>query len=290
MCTRVKIQFMVSTSILKPSGTSFGWCINQYVGCSHGCKYCYGMHMLHKDYDEWLKARAKDDVIENLEKDIRKLQKNNTYVGDIMLSSVTDSYQPIERKLKLTRQIVQTLEKWNLPFTILTKNELVLRDIDLFKNYKWCRIGVTIVSLKDSVRQDLEPFTSSIESRINALKELNANGISTYVSIEPMLPIAESNPLDIVKALRSYTNLFEFGMWTRYDTDVCDRKYSQYFRDDLYRMRFRQVICYCEKEHIDYGIAEHSRRFFENYNLPYKTYPPLKSSKPSYEIQNLNDF
>jgi DNA repair photolyase len=60
---------MVSTSILKPSGTSFGWCINQYVGCAHGCKYCYGMYMLHRDYDEWREARAKDDVIENLEKD-----------------------------------------------------------------------------------------------------------------------------------------------------------------------------------------------------------------------------
>jgi len=110
---------------------------------------------------------------------------------------------------------VQTLRKWNLPFTILTKNELVLRDIDLFKDYQWCRVGVTVVSLDDSVRQDLEPFISSIASQINVLKELNANGISTYVSIEPMLPIAESIPVDIVKALRNYTNLFEFGMWTR---------------------------------------------------------------------------
>jgi len=281
---------MVSTSILKQSGTGFGWCINQYVGCAHGCKYCYGMHMLHKDYDEWLKARAKNNVILNLEKDIRRLQKKDTYIGDIMLSSVTDSYQPIERELKLTRQIVQTLEKWKLPFTILTKNELVLRDIDLFKSYQWCRVGVTVISLDDNIRRDLEPFSSSVASRISVLKELNANGISTYVSIEPMLPIAESIPVNIVKALRNHTNLFEFGMWTRYDTDVCDSKYAESFRDYVYRMRFEQVIAYCDKEHIDYGIAEHSRKFFEKYNLPFKTYPLLKSSKHSYQIQNLNDF
>jgi hypothetical protein len=247
--------------------------------------------MLYKNYNDWLKVRPKDDVLKNLEKDIRKLQKSHTHIGDIILSSVTDSYQPIERRLELTRQIVQTLKKANLPFTILTKNELVLRDVDLFKNYKYCRVGVTVISLDDSVRKDLEPFTSSIESRINVLEELNANDISTYVSVEPMLSIAGFHPVNIVKVLRSFTNLFEFGMWTRYDTDVCDRKYAKHLNAYVYRTWFKQVIAYCEKEHINYGVAEHSREFFKNYKLPFKTYPLLKRPESErYAIKNLNDF
>jgi DNA repair photolyase len=102
---------MTTTSILKPSGTGFGWCINQFDGCTHGCKYCYGMVIRRKSYADWINAKSKENVIEKLKKDIRKLQESKVEIPDIFLGSITDSYQPLERKLQLTRQVVQTLKE-----------------------------------------------------------------------------------------------------------------------------------------------------------------------------------
>jgi len=280
---------MVSTSILKPSGTGFGWCINQFVGCAHGCKYCYGMAILHKSYVDWLKARPKKNVIEDLKKDIQKLNGSIADIRDIFLGSVTDSYQPIERELGLTRQVIQLLKERSLPFTILTKSDLVLRDVDLFKNYKWCRVGVTITSLDDNVRSELEPFSSNVASRIKVLETLKDNNVSTYVSCEPIFPIGEANPIEIVKKLRAFTDLFEFGMWNP-QTEVPAR-YREHHSERYYAKMFREIIEFCDTEKINYGIATHSRSFVERHGLPFKTYPSLKSPEPErYVAQNLNDF
>ena len=267
---------MVSTSILKPSGTSFGWCINQYDGCAHGCRYCYGMTIRRKKYADWINSNSKENVIERLEKDIKKLQSNGAKVNDVFLGSITDSYQPLERELKLTRQVVQVLKEHEMPFTILTKSDLVLRDIDLFKNYKWCRVGVTIVSLDESFRKELEQFSSSIVSRIAALKALKSNDISTYVSCEPVFPVTESDPIAIVKEVRDYVDLFEFGMWNRYRIEGIASRYYEGYTDSYYAAMFKELIEFCDREDINYGIASHSRNFVEKHGLPFRSYPSLK--------------
>ena len=74
---------MTTTSILKPSGTGFEWCINQFDGCTHGCKYCYGMMIRRKSYADWIKAKSKEDAIDKLKKRhseaARKQGKDNRY-------------------------------------------------------------------------------------------------------------------------------------------------------------------------------------------------------------------
>jgi DNA repair photolyase len=266
---------MVSTSILKSSGTSFGWQINQYIGCSHGCKYCYGIGA--KSYADWRKAKPKENVTKLLCSDILKLKSSDVQIKDIFLGSATDSYQPLEHELKLTRSIVEILIKHELPFTVLTKSDLVLRDIDLFKNYKYCRVGLTLTSLDDSVRQELEPYSSSVQQRIHVLKTLKANNISTYVSCEPIFPMKEANPLDIVRQLKDVVDLFEFGMWNKYRTDGISSKYVSGATAARYKAMFSLIGSYCKQHNINYCTAVHSKAFIEQQGLDFKQLPLVKA-------------
>ena len=104
---------------------------------------------------------------------------------------------------KQTRQAIKVLIENELPFTIITKSDLVIRDIDLFKDYKWCRVGVTISSLDERFRRLLEPNTASYPQRIAVLETLKDYGVSNYLSCEPIMPVEESNPLLIVNFVLS---------------------------------------------------------------------------------------
>jgi DNA repair photolyase len=268
---------MSNTEILRPSGTGFEWCINQYDGCSHGCRYCYGMTIRRKNYQDWMKAKPRTNVIERLKKDIRKLKAGNTVINDIFLGSITDSYQPLEETHKLTRQVVEVLMQNELPFTILTKSDLILRDIDLLKNYKWCRIGVTITSLDEGFRRELEPNSVSYERRIATLKQLKDNRISTYLSCEPIFPVREVDLVQIIMELKEIADLFEFGMWSKYRTQGINEYYYKLYTDAYYVSTFRRIIDCCEQYNINYGLAAHSKDFIERNGLPYRTYSPLKA-------------
>jgi DNA repair photolyase len=264
---------MVNTLVLKHSGTGLEWCINQYDGCSHGCRYCYGMVIRRKKYTEWLKAKPRKNIIPKLKEDIRKLGENNVIIKDIFLGSITDSYQPLEKEHKLTRQIIELLIQNELPFTILTKSNMVLRDVDLFKNYSLCRIGVTITSLNENFRKNLEPFSANYTSRVEVLETLRENNIQTYLSCEPIFPIKEANPIEIVNKLRPIVDLFEFGIWSKYRKEGIPKYFYEDYSDEYYLKVFREIINLCETQHINYCIALHSKEFIEKHSLPYKPYP-----------------
>lgn len=235
------------------------------------------MTIRRKKYEDWLKSKPRTNVIERLKKDIRKLKESNATINDIFLGSITDSYQPMEGALKLTRHIAEVLIQNELPFTILTKNDLILRDVDLFKDYRWCRIGVTITSLDEGFRRELEPYSASYERRIATLKQLKDNKISTYLSCEPIFPVKEVDPVQIIMELKEIVDLFEFGMWSKYRTQGINEYYYKDYTDAYYVSTFRRIIDCCEQYNINYGLAAHSKDFIERNGLPYKTYPPLKA-------------
>ena len=211
-------------------------------------------------------------------------------IRDIFLGSITDSYQPIEEKYKQTKQVIEVLIENDLPFSILTKNDLVLRDIDLFKDYKWCRVGVTITSLDESFRKALEPYTVDYNRRIEVLCSLKENGISTYLSCEPIMPVVESNPLPIVEKLTGIVDLFDFGMFTHHGRyDYTPGQYFKHYRDEkFYYEVFSKVIQYCNNYSLDYCVASHSRSFFRKNKLPFKPYPLLKPT--TWKMQKTLDF
>ncbi|MFQ6051540.1 MAG: radical SAM protein [Candidatus Hydrothermarchaeota archaeon] len=196
----IKLKEIEVKSIINRSGIlGVDLCINPYVGCQHGCVYCYARFM--RKYsghmnDSWGSfVDVKINAVEILKKQMKKLNK-----GEIIISSVTDPYQPLERRYNITRGVLSVLKDYNFPVSILTKSDLVKRDIDFLVEMKDCEVGFTIVTLNDEIRKDFEPFSSPIDKRLNALEELAENGIKTYVFLGPILPyLTEETLMDTLK-------------------------------------------------------------------------------------------
>jgi DNA repair photolyase len=108
--------------------------------------------------------------------------------GTVLLGSVTDAYQPAERKYGITRALLAALVDTPLKISILTKSDLVLRDLDLLKQCRNGTVGLTITTLDENVRRQVEPGASPVAKRLEALRALHENGIANYVFIGPILP------------------------------------------------------------------------------------------------------
>mgnify|MGYP001304247313 CR=1 FL=1 len=106
----------------------------------------------------------------------------------VLLGSVTDAYQPLEKKYGITRGLLEELSGLDLDVSILTKSDLVLRDIDILKNMKKVSVGITITATDDAVRKVIEPGASAVAKRLETLKTLHNNGIATYVFVGPIIP------------------------------------------------------------------------------------------------------
>ncbi len=160
--------------------------INPYVGCEHGCAYCYARFMGRKrgHREEWGGfVDIKVNAPQVLSREIARSKR-----GTILLSSVTDPYQPIERRYQLTRKILKRLLRYDYPISILTKSTLVERDIDLLRHFKHCQVGVTVVALDEEVGRAFEPHSPPPKNRFNALRRVAKNNIQTYVFLGPLLP------------------------------------------------------------------------------------------------------
>lgn len=121
--------------------------------------------------------------------EILQKQLKRARMGRVMVSSVTDAYQPIESKYKLTRQCLEILLQSQFPVDILTKSPLVLRDIDLIKKFKDIEVGITITTHDEKISRVFEPNAPSIMARMRTLNTLHDNRIKTYAFIGPVLPM-----------------------------------------------------------------------------------------------------
>lgn len=159
------------------------WVLNQYVGCQHSCLYCYAKFMgrwLPSSYGKWGSwTEAKINAPE--------LVQGKYVDGWVCMSSVSDPYPPVEKNLKLTRQILKNLNK-DIKLSVLTKSDLVLRDIDIFKEFKNIEVGLTINDFKGDLKTIFEPFSPINSKRKDALKILKENNIKTYAFISPIIP------------------------------------------------------------------------------------------------------
>lgn len=193
----IKIKAKKAFTPTKIPGAAY--VINQYVGCQHACKYCYAKFMCKwYNYGKWGTWIV---VKENLP----ELVKKENVKGEVYMSSVSDPYQPIEKKLELTRNVLKNMDK-NIKLRILTKSDLVLRDIDVFKEFKDMEVGLTINGFDGSVKKEIEPLSSSNERRIEALKVLHENDIKNYAFISPIIP----SLIDIEHLIRETKNFVNF--------------------------------------------------------------------------------
>lgn len=158
--------------------------INPYVGCPHKCIYCYAefMKRFTNHGEEW-----------GTFLDIKKCGKPiNTKIlsgKSVLLSSVTDAYNPYEAKYKATQNVLNQLTDTDVKVEILTKSKLILRDLEILKKIKFLRVGISLNTLDDSFRRQTEPLASPIKDRLETLSVLKKEGIRTYLFVSPIFPV-----------------------------------------------------------------------------------------------------
>ncbi|MEI7801634.1 MAG: PA0069 family radical SAM protein [Bacteroidota bacterium] len=180
--------------------------LNPYQGCEHGCIYCYARNThqywgFSAGLDFERKILVKPDAPKLLE---AALNKKSWEVKPISLSGNTDCYQPAEKKFKITRGILEVLNHYRHPVGMITKNQLILRDLDLLKELaadNLVQVFVSITSLDEELRRKLEPRTVSAIRRLNVLETLSKNNIPCAVMIAPVIPGINSHEIpEIMKA------------------------------------------------------------------------------------------
>lgn len=172
-------------SILNRSGIA-DYALNPYLGCEHGCRYCYGRFMMRytKHGEPWGHFV---DVKVNGPRVLMK-QARRSRVGRVFISSVCDGWQPLEEKYGITRACVEILLANDFPITILTKSGLASRDLDLFEGRREVELGATITALDEGLQRIFEPRGSSGEERLFLLKQAKEKGITTYAFLGPIMP------------------------------------------------------------------------------------------------------
>lgn len=167
--------------------------INPYQGCEHGCTYCYARNS-HQywgfspgvDFEQ--RILLKENSVELLR---QKFDSPSWKPAVITLSGNTDCYQPIERKLRLTRSLIEVLREYKNPLGIITKNALIQRDIDLLTEMaaqKLVKVAISITTLDEDLRRKMEPRTATIKQRFETVEKLAAAGIHVNVMMAPIIP------------------------------------------------------------------------------------------------------
>jgi len=169
------------------------WGLNPYQGCEHGCSYCYA-RPTHEywgygpglDFEQ--KLLYKPEAAQLLR---QHFESKNWKPEVVLLSGNTDCYQPIERTFRLTRSLLEVFVEYRNPLRIITKNALIVRDIDLLSTLaaqQLVQVTLSITTLKETLRQKLEPRTSSAAKRLDAVHQLRAAGIPVGVLMAPVIP------------------------------------------------------------------------------------------------------
>jgi len=268
----LKIREIKAKSIITKSGLpGSDYVINPYVGCMHGCIYCYARFM--KRFTGHLEPWGKFLDVKINAADL--VPKNTTkYRGkSIGISSVTDPYQPIERKYQLMRQILKNLIPLQPDLWILTKSDLITRDIDLIKQFKDCIAGVSLSLLDDRIRKEVEPFASPPERRIKAVKALNQAGIKTEIFISPVFPEL-TDWKGIIEKTKNFVDEFWFENlnlypslrynifhWLKNQHPVLVKKYQEiYFLKNNYWDRVeKEIKDYGKKNNLNFKIYFHHK-------------------------------
>lgn len=177
--------------------------INPYRGCEHGCIYCFARPShayldLSPGLDFETKIFHKPNGPQLLE---AALRKPGYRCQPIVLGTNTDPYQPIDRELQLTRQLMQVLQKYRHPFSLITKGSHVLRDLDILEEMAragLCSVMVSVTTLDKNLKRRLEPRAASPESRLETVRALSAAGVPTGVLVAPVIPAINDCELEAI--------------------------------------------------------------------------------------------
>ncbi|MDD4169339.1 MAG: radical SAM protein [Desulfotomaculaceae bacterium] len=182
-------EILCKSALNKTGIPGYEYCLNPYVGCAHACLYCYASFMCRftghqKKWGEFLDVKVNFPSVL-----AKRLSGRARPEGKVMLSTVTDAYQPAEALYKITRSSLEVLAEYQLlEVHILTKSALVQRDLPVLRRLRACEVGVTITTMDRNIARVLEPGASPPHLRLAAARQLMQAGIPVWVFIAPLLP------------------------------------------------------------------------------------------------------
>lgn len=181
----------------------YGYSINPYQGCEHGCLYCYARNShQYWGYDAGLDFEQQILVKKNAPDLLAKtFDRAKWKAAPVMFSGNTDCYQPAEKHFKLSRQLLQVFEQYRNPVSIITKNAGIIRDIDILQalaQKNLVHVNISITTSNEDLRQKLEPRTSAFAQKLKAIRRLSENQIPVNVLIAPVIPSLNSHEIPAI--------------------------------------------------------------------------------------------
>ena len=253
----VEVKDYVTKSNLPASD----YVINPYIGCPHACKYCYACFMKRftghtEEWGAFLDIKKCDKPI-----NLKKLEGKSVF-----LSSVTDCYNKFEEKYRITRKILEQLSSVDCNLGISTKSNLILRDVDLLKQCKNLKVSMSINTLDEEFKNDMDN-ASSIKDRLLTLKELHNQGIYTVLFMSPIFPHITDFKA-IIETSHTYVDEYWFenlnlrGSYKHKILDYISESYPQFYETyesiylrgnkDYWANLAVDITEYCEKNNIKY--------------------------------------
>ena len=254
-------EIKVNDYLTKSNLPASDYVINPYIGCTHGCKYCYASFMKrftgHKeDWGDFVDIKLCD----------KKINLNKISKKSVFLSSVTDCYNQLEEKYKLTRHILEQLVNSDCYLSISTKSKLILRDIDILKRIKNLSVSISINTLDEKFRCDMDN-ASTITERLDTLKKLHDNGIHTVLFMSPIFPyITEWK--EIIEKSKNYVDEYWFenlnlrGQYKTHIMNYIKNNYPKYYdsyveiyiknNKEYWASLANEINNYCQKNNINY--------------------------------------
>jgi DNA repair photolyase len=193
-------EITVKTALVRSRIPGADFVINPYLGCGHGCKYCYAVFM--KKYARQHQGQPWGSFVEakvNIAQVLRAELARKRRPGRALLASVCDPYQPLEARYRLTRQCLEALRDYGWGIDILTRSPLVTRDLDLLVGTDSVSVGLSIPTDDEAVRRVTEPQAPAIPARIVTLKRLAEAGLRPWVFIAPMLPLNPQRLAELIE-------------------------------------------------------------------------------------------
>lgn len=209
----------------------YTYAINPYIGCQHGCSYCYARFTKrfsgHREpWGEFVDAKINAPLL--LATEITKKRR-----GRVWVSGVCDPYQPLEKEYELTRRCLEILRQHNWPVIVQTRSPLVLRDMDIIEEASEFEVGFTVTTADDETRKLFEPNAPPIGSRIMALDEFHRAGVKTYAMIAPILPGTENLP-ELLAEKVDYVLIdrmnYHYADWVYRKYGLEDKRSDEYFQ------------------------------------------------------------
>lgn len=270
----IKVNKVKTADLLTKSNLpASDYVINPYVGCLHACRYCYACFM--KRFSGHEEAWGYFIDVKQCDKPInlKKIEGKSVF-----MSSVTDCYNPLEKKAFATRAILEQLKHANCELTITTKSSLVLRDIDILKECKNVMVAISINTLDEKFKAEMDR-ASTIAERINTLKVLHENGIKTVLFMSPIFPEITDFKA-IVESTKEYVDEYWFenlNLRGSYKSTIIDyiratRKHlfdlyvKIYYKGDesYWNSLEKEVSEYCQKKKISHKIFFHHENIRKN--------------------------